>query len=285
MRTRWNGTVLTVLLLAMACGGSGSTEPPAVQRLAHGIVAGNNQSTVAGTAQLSGAVVEQMVQNASGTLSLRRIPDTWQDRAVDWLVPRAFAQGTVVNGSPVVGAVVCAVNVDTTYKLTAFVPCTNTDADGKAVFFFTPGTKAGVAKAEIRGTYQSQPAVFDTARATVIASTPYQMAFGVTAQPYGFQLGDLKVGTVIDLRARITKVVDRYGNILTDWTPTWAFSADSTTPRDWEGRLANYTTWKAALPAGLLTNTGTLAIVPANAKLLIIAIGADTNYNTLRAVP
>jgi hypothetical protein len=90
---------------ATACGGSG-TEP--VQLLAHGIVTGNNQVATAGATQLSGPVVEQMVKNTSGQLTMRRVDDSWRERALDLVVPRAFAQGTIVNGSPVVGAVVCA---------------------------------------------------------------------------------------------------------------------------------------------------------------------------------
>ena len=67
---------------------------------------------------------------------------------------KAYAQdaGTVVNGSPVAGAVVCAQSLDG--GLTPFVPCTNTDNNGKAVFFFTPTTRAGTHYAEIRGTVE-----------------------------------------------------------------------------------------------------------------------------------
>lgn len=159
--------VLVAVLLA-ACAG---TPSEATQLLAHGIVAGQNQMATAGGANLSAGVVEQMVRNSTGTLSLRSVPSSWRDRVLDLVVPRAFAQtGTSVNGSPVVGAVVCAVGV-TDATLTPFTPCTNTGADGKATFFFSPGTKAGDARSEIRGTLAGAPTVFDTAKATVMPAS------------------------------------------------------------------------------------------------------------------
>jgi hypothetical protein len=161
--------------LAAACGSS--SEPPATtETLRHAIVAGNNQKQAAGTMvngkrQLTDAVVQQIVKDTkTGQLRMYRVlPRRGLDRLLDVVVPRAWAQGQVLNGAPVVGAVVC---VPADSPLKPFVQCTNTDAQGKATFFFEPPNTAGVAKAEIRGVVNELPAVFDTATATVLPGPP-----------------------------------------------------------------------------------------------------------------
>jgi hypothetical protein len=127
--------------------------------LSHGIVAGQNQQVVAGATELEDPVAWALTRTKDGRIVLQRV--------IDPLLPKlAYAQGTVVRGSPVPGAVVCA----TENGMKPFVPCTNTDANGMATFFYEVKTHAaGEYKSEIRGTLNSQPAVFDTARMTVVA--------------------------------------------------------------------------------------------------------------------
>jgi len=174
-------------------------------------VSGNNQTARAGDTALGQPVVGKLVRLPNGQVTW--VPERIQrfgSGVLDLLVPRSFAQGdggTVVNGSPIPGAVVCAVSV-TQNGLTPFTPCTNTDANGRAVFYFTPGTRAGEQLAEIRGTVQNQPAVFDTARASVTAGPTDT----VTLSAHSAMLilgGAFKVG------ALVTRSVDAYGNSTT----------------------------------------------------------------------
>lgn len=152
--------IALLVLSTAACGGSASSPPEGPLKL--GIVSGDNQVAAAGSAKLTDPVVGRLVRVS--TASGPRFE----------FVKTAYAQ-TVVTGSPVPGAVVCAVSV-TPGSMVPFVPCTNTDTNGQATFFFTPGTKAGAAEAEIRGTLAGQPAVFDTAKATVTPGPPVYSA-------------------------------------------------------------------------------------------------------------
>lgn len=160
MRTASLLLASTGLLLLAACDGPNGPNGPLVL----GIVSGNHQTATAGDQQLGEPVVGKMVRTETGSIAFR-------------LVTPAYAQdGTTVSGSPVAGAVVCAVSV-TDGGLEPFTPCTNTASDGTAVFFFSPGTKAGEAKSEIRGTVNAQPAVFDTVVAAVEPGPMYQNLF------------------------------------------------------------------------------------------------------------
>lgn len=166
--------LLTVVLVAglAACGGT--DDGP--KYLAHGIVAGNHQTVVAGNQRLGAGVTELLTMTADGKLSFHRV-ESRGEQLLDLVVPRAYAQtGTVVTGSPVPGAVVCAQGGDG--GLVPFVQCTNTLSDGTATFFFTPSNVAGEHTSEIRGTVANAPAVFDTAKATVLpapASPTYRL--------------------------------------------------------------------------------------------------------------
>lgn len=189
-----------VLVAAAALGAACSSSTDVNTKLAHGIISGQNQTAVAGATQLSKAVIEVMVRNSTGTLSLHRV-EPRSERLLDLLVPRAYAQGTgtVVTGSPVPGAVVCAAGGDG--GLVPFVQCTNTDTAGHATFFFTPSNKAGQHTSEIRGTVNAEPAVFDTAKATV---TP-------AAADSNFRTGPFAtVGSPDTLPA--ATVIDKYSN-------------------------------------------------------------------------
>lgn len=200
-------TALPILLAVLLAGCDGGVSGPQGP-LKLGIIAGNHQAVVAGAEQLTDPVVGKLVRENSGAIAFH-------------FVTPAYAQdGTTVTGSPVAGAVVCAVSV-TDGGLTPFTPCTNTASDGTATFFFTPGTKAGEAKSEIRGTVAGQPAVFDTAEAFVRTGPPVTLGNIAFQGPAGGQ---------VDLRKPnqgYQAVQDVYGNhieadsLVARWTPTW----------------------------------------------------------------
>lgn len=160
-------SMAAALLAAVAC----SEGEPGV--LASGIVSGQNQTVVAGTVDLPDPVVQRIVRTADNRIVMYRVRQA-PKRVLDFLVPSAYAQGTeqggtVVNGSPVPGAVVCA-EEGPDVKLVPFTRCTNTDANGQAMFFFAvESQRADSYPAEIRGTVENEPAVFDTAVAIVVA--------------------------------------------------------------------------------------------------------------------
>lgn len=238
---------VAAIVTASSCGGDTTT--PKLGPLKLGIVSGNDQTVAAGRPQLGAPVVGKMVRAADGTVSFRFL---------DALLPAvANAQGvTVVNGSPVPGAVVCAVSADTLHKLIPFTPCTNTDANGTATFFFSTGTVAGVSKAEIRGTIDAQPAVFDTARATVLADTIINV-FIVNSNN---DLGTLHVGDTIRLQNIITRVEDKYKNTQADWTAVWGFTTDS---------ISNC----CFPPMPALNGSGFLPVVTQGARTLFVRVG------------
>lgn len=235
--------ILTIIAAIMGC--SGSTESPISPPngpLAMGIVSGNNQVVTAGHDSLPNPVVGQMVRLPNGTVAFHILKAG--NSLLDAIVPRAFAQ-TVVNGSPVPGAVVCAVSVDSVHKLTPWTPCTNTDAGGKATFFFTTGTTAGVASAQIRGTLNSQPAVFDTAKATVTADAAAKITTnangGGVLAPDGARLENstvatgimVNVGMRIAVKDLLPACSDMYGNAVAQCPPiSWGIYAASTAEVD-----------------------------------------------------
>lgn len=200
--------VLAVLALA-ACGGA-STSPKPVGPLSFAIVAGQNQTATAGSDSLSKPVVGQLVMATSGRLVFRTIGDV-------------RAQ-TVVNGSPVPGSVVCAVSPNDTHALKAFNPCTNTDSDGKATFWFTPPTAAGTATAEIHGTdANGNPAAFDTVTASVqpgsarVIKMKYYDVGGDSSGPTSGGVA-VALGDSLDVVSWIGTVTDAYGNVITDYS-------------------------------------------------------------------
>lgn len=163
--------------------------PPAL-----GIVSGNHQVATAGSERLPDPVVGRMVRTPSGGIAFHLVTPAYAD------------EGTVVQGSPIAGAVVCA--VATAGELTPFTPCTNTDDHGQARFFFAPGTKAGEARAEIRGTLEGLPAVFDTVVAHVEPGA--SVGFLSTAQWHDPEV-PVDPGMTFDLREGL-EGVDEYGN-------------------------------------------------------------------------
>lgn len=246
--------VILALVGVTACSSSGPSGPPA-GALRLGLVSGDHQVTTAGAKQLPQPVVGKLVRSADGSLAfiLRR----GAQAVGDALVPPAYAQGgTVVSGSPVPGAVVCAVVVDTAHALTPFTPCTNTDAQGQATFYFTPGTKAGTARAEIRGSLNNGPAVFDTASAVVAPDTVADVRLvqnGLGAGD-GMTLGTFAPGATLDLRAHIAALADKYGNTV-DPTTVTPQVAQAATPLDQVTQRPAPTSsgWTVTLAAGTQT--------------------------------
>ncbi|HEX5437167.1 MAG TPA: hypothetical protein VFW98_08405 [Gemmatimonadaceae bacterium] len=193
MRTT-HGVMLLLVCSLMACGGDSPTAPPpppSAGPLALAIVSGQGQTVQAGVHRLGAPVVSQMVRTPEGRLVMRMV---------------GSAQ-TVVSGSPVPGAVVCAVSTDSVHELVPFTPCTNTDSAGQATFFFTPPTTVGEASAEIRGTLGNQPAVFDTAQAMVTAGPAASLVLSAQAMV-------VFTGQMFDWRTLLDSAADAYGNPL-----------------------------------------------------------------------
>lgn len=219
--------VVGFLVLLAACGGSSTAPQDGALKL--GIISGNHQLATAGVPKLTDGVVGKLVRLPNGQVAFIRIPKRAGNFLLDLLVPQAYAQsGTTVTGSPIAGAVVCAKPL-TDGSMTPFVPCTNTGADGTAVFFFEPGNKAGVVSAEIRGTLNAAPTVFDTAVATVAAGAAAHVAGGVQCgmgQP-GCNL--VSGGDLFDIHTVFTTASDTYGNMvdLTGKVPSYAIRAAS----------------------------------------------------------
>ena len=252
----------------MACGGSSTA--PFDGPLKLGIVSGQDQFAKAGQwnttqnrPQLTEAVVGKLVRQANGQIAWVRL-ERAGNFALDLFAPRAYAQGgTIVTGSPVVGAVVCAQPL-TVGSMVPWTPCTNTGADGTALFFFDPGHVAGVQKAEIRGTIGNAAAVFDTARATVMPSDT--MGF------ISINTGSMSavVGQTIDLHSVILNVADKYDNSIWIWaTP----NAGTYVPQ------YQFVDGREVSPAPPNpTNTGWIVTVPPTAagKLVTLYIYAGT---------
>lgn len=248
--------VAAVLILVSAC--SGTEVEPDVGPLDIGIISGNDQVAKASKQQLTAPVVGRLVRLPNGTVTFR-----WTDAV---LPQKAYAQ-TTVQGSPVRGAVVCAVSVTADRPLTPFVPCTNTDTAGLATFFFQTGTKAGESLAEVRGTVANQPTVFDTARAIVLPDSVagVLLVHGVTRD-----LGTLAAGDTVFLDREVTRAQDKYGNVVTDWSSSWAFYPDSIVGTSWSG----------SAPA--TPNVGRIAVVPPGARSLWFRIDGMTFFLKLR---
>lgn len=239
------------LCVSLACGG-GDVTPPVDGPLNLDIVAGQDQVAPAGSPQLSDPVVGQLVR-------VRTADGRWRFRFE--LVKTAYAQNTV-NGSPVVGAVVCSETVAGNFK--PFSVCTNTDANGRATFYYETGTKAGIQRAEVRGlNAQGQPAVFDTVRATVEPGPADTLRLVERAW--------LFTNTRMGLKALVTRAADRYGNVITSVPSVvnagaWSIAGDSL--------LADGTERRSSVTVGLGTLSGSIPVTSV----------VDLRVGTLRAV-
>lgn len=219
--------ILGVLILVVGCDPVGGNDGP----LMLGIVAGNNQTATAGSTRLTDPVVGKLVRQPDGGITFR-------------LVTPAYAQ-TVVQGSPVPGALVCAVSISEG-GMVPWVPCTQTDSAGTATFFFTPGTRADTVRSEIRGEVKGKPAVFDTAVAVVEPSA--LVAWGV-GEPVTVSEGDTIRLDTLAIAAR-----DEYFNAipvddLTGLTVRWTWQAWSKAwPTDMPADAG--VGWTVVVPAG-----------------------------------
>lgn len=123
---------VVALILLAACGSSATDTGP--DRYNFAVVDGANQISTAGDATLAKRVTSQLTRDPNGTFAAR---------VFDFLAPTiAYAQGLVLSGTPVAGAIVCGREA----KLgePQVIPlCAFTLADGKAANAVQPGTKAG----------------------------------------------------------------------------------------------------------------------------------------------
>lgn len=196
--------VFPLALLAACSNGTGPNGP-----LKIGIVSGNDQIAPATTTDLSAPVVGQLVRLSDGSVA-------W--RALDGLLPaKAYAQSQTLNGSPVVGSVVCAATVGND-GLIPIVPCTSTDKNGKATFAFRHGTKAGIVKAVVQGMLNGEVATYDTAKATVTPGPIVHFGWYLS----GGRDTTVTVGQVLNFETYPVRAVDAYGNVVakSDYTFT-----------------------------------------------------------------
>jgi hypothetical protein len=193
--------ILASLAFLVGCDGGVNSGP-----LAFGIVSGNNQTATAGSDRLTNPVVGKLVRTPDGGITFN-------------LVRSAYAQGTVVNGSPVPGAVVCAVSISEN-GMVPWVPCTNTDSAGTATFFFTPGTRADTVRSEIRGTVEGEPTVFDTASAVVEPGRPTWFGNVSYSVPEGDTLNLSEPSQGIDARDAFNNEIP-VEMLVARWTPSW----------------------------------------------------------------
>lgn len=197
-------------LALVACGDPAG--PAELGVLKGGIISGREQTVTAGASKLPEAVVEQVVRTPAGIV-MRRVP-MWE-RAI---LPTVAHAQTTVNGSPVPGAVVCVYEQDK--DLVPFSRCTNTDALGKATFFFAPPTKAGNYIARINGSVtvgqRVEATTFDTVKVSVAAGAADSLVvFEQDPQPSPF-------------RVARNGIADAYGNPIPFRVPADA----RLTPRD-----------------------------------------------------
>jgi hypothetical protein len=190
--------MLALLGAVTACGGGSAAVqadgPPSLS-----VLSGNNQVvSAAPSVALPLGVVAQVIRLPNGQVSMTT-------RVVDAMLPeKAYAQ-TAVNGIP--GAVVCAVAPDPKHQLTPEVPCTNTDAMGKAYFTYHADTVAGVSKSQVRGTVNGITQVSDSVKATVMPGPA--AIFLITANG---RLTGARAGVQFNLRDSLINVGDRYNN-------------------------------------------------------------------------
>lgn len=181
----YRGSKIVLLILVVACSEKSTSPIPGDPVSA--IVAGNNQVVTADyantTKRLPDPVVQQMVRTTT-TGAVRLVAVSGSANAGDTMT---------LNGSPVPGAVVCSAGGNG--RLTAFSPCTSTDAQGKAFFVFEPSTTAGEATSEIRGYLNGEAVVFDTAVALItpgaVDSLFFQDAIAQRTSPATFMAAHL----------------------------------------------------------------------------------------------
>lgn len=206
---------VVALILLAACGSSATDTGPT--RYNFGIVDGANQVSTAGDAALAKRVTSQLTRDPNGTFATR---------VFDFLAPTiAYAQGLVLSGTPVAGAIVCGREA----KLgePQIVPlCAFTLSDGKAANAVQPGTKAGKFNILFTAQVPATEPVKDSTTVTVNASAATHAGGGncSTGQP-GCYLVD--AGSTFDLHPVLIRAWDQFENLvdLTTKTPGYKITA------------------------------------------------------------
>lgn len=188
-----NTTIRALLISAMVLSGcSGGTSPQANGPVKVGIVSGNNQSVAAAPSKpLPQTVVAQVIRLPDGTSSLRILDAL--------LPPNAYAQ-TAVDGVPNQAVCQAAPKPDER-ALKADIPCTISDATGKAYLTFLHDSIAGPSIARVGVSTPAGTQITDSVQATVLP--------GVASPTY------LAPQTpILNFPATVpaTSVVDQYGN-------------------------------------------------------------------------
>lgn len=180
-----------------ACGET--TTAPRALRYNFGVVDGANQVSTAGVPTLGQPITSQLTRHEQGKFArLQRII----------LPPFAYAQGLVMPGIPVAGAIVCAREADPG-EPKAFPLCAFTDVNGKAPITIQGGTKAGAFRVLFTAQVQSQQPVRDSTTVTVEAGPITFNFFTLCGSLTG---GPVPTWTVDNIPNGQPLVRDQFGN-------------------------------------------------------------------------
>ena len=229
------------LILLAACGKSATDTGPVRYNFA--VIDGANQVSTAGDAALAKRVTSQLTRDPQGTFATR---------VFDFIAPTiAYAQGLVLSGTPVAGAIVCGREA----KLgePQVIPlCAFTLADGKAANTVVPGTKAGAYNVLFTAQVPATEPVKDSTTVVIGAGAPAEigvLTFGPIA---------VAVGGTIDLHDIIGFTRDKYNNFgylrgdvgaigVPNFTPTSVIREGDFPPASsCTVNAVNYSTWKWA---------------------------------------
>jgi len=188
-----------LLILAALVAGCGDDDPAGTgeSRLSLSVIGGDGQVVQAGSGRLPEPVVGRLVLLPSGRIA-------WSP--LDLLARPAYAQ-TVAQGSPVPDVRVCVAPL-TEGGPAPSQPCTYTDNDGRATFFFDAGTRAGVHVTELRASVEPQPAALDSV-VTTIRPGPV-VGFNYSSSPPS----SARAGETLDWSVAVASGYDAYGNEL-----------------------------------------------------------------------
>lgn len=182
-------SALFMLALLAACDGAASepSGPPALR-----VIAGDGQHATAALADsLISPVTARLYRTQGGGITLR----------LGDLVAKPLHAQTNVRGIP--NAQVCAVGIGAV-RLVPWNPCAISDSDGRATFWFEPGTTAGVAMAEIRAVVDGFPVVTDTVTAVIQAGPVATWTVAPTLS--------LSTGDSVTVSSLVSNARDQHGN-------------------------------------------------------------------------
>lgn len=255
-----------VLLLAALLAGCGDGDPAGTDEsgLSLSVIGGDGQVVQAGSGRLPEPVVARLVMLSSGRIA-------WSP--LDLLARPAHAQ-TVDQGSPVPDVPVCIAAL-TEGGPAPTQPCTYTDRDGRATFFFDAGTRAGVHVTELRAFVEPLPAALDSV-VTRIRPGPV-VSFSYSTSPPS----SARAGETIDWSVVIAAGHDAYGNelprdsVVSQVTLGWAWTpvdtVDDPECNDGPNQPAGEG-WVIPVPAEARDWMGRTAVAP-NACLWTWALG------------